>query len=130
LIFILRFPAGEKGYFSEREASGILGRPVKPGDDTVLVSEYRASFEFPVAPPGWLAHYPDMIRDQSENEPAKLPKGVIAVAPPSFRREPPADSLSRLGHQPIAKRFHVGSLQGMGRIDQVISEAGGQAQFE
>ena len=24
---------GEQGYFSEREVSGILGRPVKPGDD-------------------------------------------------------------------------------------------------
>src|ERR1700734_2204983 len=28
-----------------------------------------------------------MIREKSKKDPAKLPKGVIAVAPPSFRRE-------------------------------------------
>jgi hypothetical protein len=33
LIFIPRFPADEQDYFFEQEASGILGRPVKPGDD-------------------------------------------------------------------------------------------------
>jgi ribonuclease HII len=32
-------------------------------------------------------HDPGMIRDKSAKDQAKLPKGVIAVAPPSFRRE-------------------------------------------
>ena len=37
---------------------------------------------------------------------------------------------SRLGHQPIAKRLHAGPLQGTLGIDQVIGEAGRQAEFE
>jgi len=39
-------------------------------------------------------------------------------------------ALSYLGHQPIAKRLHVGPLQGTGWIDHVIGEAGGQAELE
>ena len=50
---------------------------------------------FPVAPGRALSHDPGMIRDKSAKkidkkagkERAALPKGVIAVAPPSFRRE-------------------------------------------
>ncbi len=40
-----------------------------------------------------------MIRDQSKDKPAKLPKGVIAVAPPSFRRE---RALLKRGVWPVA----------------------------
>ncbi len=40
-----------------------------------------------------------MIRDQSGKEPARLPKGVIALAPPSFRRE---RALIRRGVWPVA----------------------------
>ncbi len=40
-----------------------------------------------------------MIRDKSEKEPAKPPKGVIAVAPPSFRRE---RALIKRGVWPVA----------------------------
>ena len=40
-----------------------------------------------------------MIRDESTKEPAKLPKGVIAVAPPSFRRE---RALIKRGVWPVA----------------------------
>ena len=55
---------------------------------------------FPVAPPGSLAHDPGMIRDKirQEDKP-KLPKGVIAVAPPSFRRE---RALIKRGVWPVA----------------------------
>src|SRR3984957_5752888 len=42
---------------------------------------------------------PRMIRDKSETKPAKLPKGVIAVAPPSFRRE---RALIKRGVWPVA----------------------------
>ena len=55
--------------------------------------------EFPVAPPGSLAHHPRMIRDKSEKEQARLPRGVIAVAPPSFRRE---RALIKRGVWPVA----------------------------
>jgi ribonuclease HII len=58
--------------------------------------------EFPVALPGLPAHDPDMIRDKSDtpnDAPATLPKGVIAVAPPSFRRE---RALIKRGIWPIA----------------------------
>jgi ribonuclease HII len=55
--------------------------------------------EFPVAPPGSLAHHPAMIRGPSGKNPAKLPKGVIAVAPPSFRRE---RALIKRGVWPVA----------------------------
>ena len=58
--------------------------------------------EFPVAPPGSLAHDPGMIRDKSDTSKgatATLPKGVIAVAPPSFRRE---RALIKRGVWPIA----------------------------
>jgi hypothetical protein len=58
---------------------------------------------FPVAPGATLAHHPGMIRKSSETQPAekpeKLPKGVIAVAPPSFRRE---RALIKRGIWPIA----------------------------
>jgi ribonuclease HII len=40
-----------------------------------------------------------MIRDKSKKEQAKLPKGVIAVAPPSFRRE---RALIKRGVWPVA----------------------------
>jgi ribonuclease HII len=40
-----------------------------------------------------------MIRDNSGKEPARLPKGVIAVAPPSFRRE---RALIKRGIWPVA----------------------------
>jgi len=40
-----------------------------------------------------------MIRDKSEKDQAKLPKGVIAVAPPSFRRE---RALIKRGVWPVA----------------------------
>src|ERR1700726_1906197 len=55
--------------------------------------------EFPVAPPGLLAHDPGMIRNNSKDGPAKPAKGVIAVAPPSFRRE---RALIRRGIWPVA----------------------------
>jgi len=48
---------------------------------------------------GRLRTIPRMIRDKSEKEPAKLPKGVIAVAPPSFRRE---RALIKRGVWPVA----------------------------
>jgi len=48
---------------------------------------------------GRLRTIPRMIRDKSEKEPAKLPKGVIAVAPPSFRRE---RALIKCGVWPVA----------------------------
>jgi ribonuclease HII len=58
---------------------------------------------FPVAPLATLAHHPGMIRKSSETQPAekpeKLPKGVIAVAPPSFRRE---RALIKRGIWPVA----------------------------
>jgi ribonuclease HII len=40
-----------------------------------------------------------MIRDKSEKSPARLPKGVIAVSPPSFRRE---RALIKRGVWPVA----------------------------
>src|SRR3979409_516595 len=40
-----------------------------------------------------------MIRGKTQNDPAKLPKGVIAVAPPSFRRE---RALIKRGVWPVA----------------------------
>jgi ribonuclease HII len=40
-----------------------------------------------------------MIRDKSQDKPARLPKGVIAVAPPSFRRE---RALIKRGVWPVA----------------------------
>ena len=42
---------------------------------------------------------PGMIRDKSGKDPARLPKGVIAVAPPSFRRE---RALIKRGVWPVA----------------------------
>ena len=42
---------------------------------------------------------PGMIREKSGKDPAKLPKGVIAVAPPSFRRE---RALIKRGVWPVA----------------------------
>ena len=46
-----------------------------------------------------LAHDPGMICDKSAKDTAKLPKGVIAVAPPSFRRE---RALIKRGIWPVA----------------------------
>ncbi len=40
-----------------------------------------------------------MIRDKSRKDPARLAKGVIAVAPPSFRRE---RALIKRGVWPVA----------------------------
>jgi ribonuclease HII len=66
---------------------------------------------FSVAPGRALSHDPGMIRDKSAKknakktdkkpgmEQAKLPKGVIAVAPPSFRRE---RALIKRGVWPVA----------------------------
>ena len=50
---------------------------------SVLVSEYLASFEFPVAPNS-AAQHRRMIRNKYEKKPAKMPKGVIAVVPPNI----------------------------------------------
>src|SRR6266481_3949345 len=61
--------------------------------------KFRGQREFPVAPPGSLAHHPRMIRDKFGKDPARLPKGVIAVAPPSFRRE---RALIKRGVWPVA----------------------------
>src|SRR6202048_2324935 len=55
--------------------------------------------EFPVARQALLAHDPGMIREKSGKDPAKLPKGVIAVPPPSFRRE---RALIKRGVWPVA----------------------------
>jgi ribonuclease HII len=46
-----------------------------------------------------LSTIPGMIRDKSGKDPVTLPKGVIAVAPPSFRRE---RSLIKRGVWPVA----------------------------
>ena len=54
---------------------------------------------FPVARRHRLAHHPGMIRDKSAKEPARPRKGVIAVAPPSFRRE---RALIKRGVWPVA----------------------------
>jgi len=54
---------------------------------------------FPVAPRTALAHDPGMIRKARAKDQAKLPKGVIAVAPPSFRRE---RAMIKRGVWPIA----------------------------
>src|SRR5712675_1847889 len=61
--------------------------------------KFRGRREFPVAPPGSLAHHPRMIRDKSGKDPARQPKGVIAVALPSFRRE---RALIKRGVWPVA----------------------------
>src|SRR5581483_934527 len=59
--------------------------------------------EFPVARRALLAHCRGMIRDAKKktekSEGAALPKGVIAVAPPSFRRE---RALIKRGVWPVA----------------------------
>ena len=55
--------------------------------------------EFPVALRALDQHDPGMIRDKSAKDLAKLPKGVIAVAPPSFRRE---RALIKRGVWPVA----------------------------
>jgi ribonuclease HII len=55
--------------------------------------------EFPVALWASDQHDPGMIRDKSEKNPDKLPKDVIAVAPPSFRRE---RALIKRGIWPVA----------------------------
>jgi ribonuclease HII len=59
--------------------------------------------EFRVAPRDALAHHRGMIRKSSETKPAEkpanLPKGVIAAAPPSFRRE---RALIKRGVWPVA----------------------------
>ena len=46
-----------------------------------------------------LAHHHGMIREKSKKDPAGLPRGVIAVAPPSFRRE---RALIKRGVWPVA----------------------------
>jgi ribonuclease HII len=47
----------------------------------------------------FVQHDAGMIRDKSAKDPAKLPKGVIAIAPPSFRRE---RALIKRGIWPVA----------------------------
>jgi ribonuclease HII len=67
----------------------------------------RGALKFQVAPVGPLQHDPGMIRDKTSKKPskqpakpsAKLPKGVIAVAPPNFRRE---RALFKRGIWPVA----------------------------
>jgi ribonuclease HII len=63
----------------------------------------RGALKFLVARFGPLQHDPGMIRDQSAKkpakQPAKLPKGVIAMAPPNFRRE---RALLKRGIWPVA----------------------------
>jgi ribonuclease HII len=63
----------------------------------------RGALKFPVARLGPLQHDPRMIRDKSSKElakqPVKLPKGVIAVALPNFRRE---RALFKRGIWPVA----------------------------
>jgi ribonuclease HII len=56
---------------------------------------------FQVAQPEPAQHDPGMIRDKAQNRQAaaKLPKGVIAIAPPSFRRE---RALIKRGVWPVA----------------------------
>ncbi len=46
-----------------------------------------------------LAHDPGMIREKQEKKKVELPKGVIAVSPPSFRRE---RALIKRGVWPVA----------------------------
>ena len=46
-----------------------------------------------------LAHHPGMIREKTGKKQIKLPKGVIAVSPPSFRRE---RALIKRGVWPVA----------------------------
>ena len=72
-------------------------------DDNAVVLNSGNCAGFPVALAGSLAHDPGMIRDKSEKDKPKLlkelPKGVIAVAPPSFRRE---RALIKRGVWPVA----------------------------
>jgi ribonuclease HII len=55
--------------------------------------------QFPVAPAGLVQHHPGMIRDKSKPPATKLGKGVIALAPPSFKRE---RALLKRGVWPVA----------------------------
>jgi ribonuclease HII len=57
------------------------------------------SSDFFVVPGSPLAHDLRMIRDKSGKKQVKLPKGVIAVTPPSFRRE---RALIKQGVWPVA----------------------------
>jgi len=67
----------------------------------------RGALKFQVAPVVPFQHDPGMIRDKISKKPtkqpakpsAKLPKGVIAVAPPNFRRE---RALFKRGIWPVA----------------------------
>src|SRR6201989_524089 len=54
-----------------------------------------------------------MIRDKAQDKPAKLPKGVIAVAPPSFRRE---RALIKRGVWPVAGCDEAGRGPLAGRV--------------
>jgi ribonuclease HII len=58
---------------------------------------HRSDFSVVQRPP--LAHDPGMIREKSGKDQAKLPNGVIAIAPPSFRRE---RALIKRGVWPVA----------------------------
>src|SRR6202042_2101313 len=60
-------------------------------------SGHRSNFF--VVPGSPLAHDPTMIREKSGKKQIKLPKGVIAVTPPSFRRE---RALIKQGVWPVA----------------------------
>ncbi len=58
------------------------------------------SIRFPVAPARLLSHHPGMIREKSSRKSGKKPaNGVIAVTPPSFRRE---RALIKRGVWPVA----------------------------
>ena len=56
--------------------------------------------------------------------------GLRLGSQPQYDLPRPFCALSRLGHQPIAKRLHPGPPQGTLWIDHVIGEAGRQAEFE
>src|SRR3979409_1923931 len=60
-------------------------------------SGHRSDFSVVQWPP--VAHDAGMIREKSGNDQAKLPNGVIAIAPPSFRRE---RALIKRGIWPVA----------------------------
>src|SRR5437870_6478312 len=69
------------------------------GDDVLYAVNNGHWHECQVAQPGSRQHDPGMIRDKAQDKPAKLPKGVIALAPPSFRRE---RALIKRGVWPVA----------------------------
>src|SRR5882757_838612 len=69
----------------------------KSGAAAPANSGHRSDFSVVQWPP--VAHDAGMIREKSGNDQAKLPNGVIAIAPPSFRRE---RALIKRGVWPVA----------------------------